>query len=723
MTSFAVFDIYNSSSGFIDSPDPSIVYDYVIVGSGAGGGPLAARLAKYGHKVLVVEAGDDQTDSYLYQVPGLNLRASEHDSMAWNYFVNHYSDLERQKKDSKMTWTTPSGKEHIGPNPPQGSTPKGILYPRAGTFGGCTAHNAMITVYPGKSDWEDIHRTTGDGTWMPDKMRALFRRLERNTYAPIGHGTRGWLTTSLTDIGFVFQDGKFISMVASAAYAAGRGVLKAVFGSLDIFNLVARDLNADFPGRDHWDGPFQIPLAVDNGRRSGPRDFLMYIMRAKNREDGSPKYRLDVLLNTFVTRVLFDETKAPGTRQRAIGVEYTKGKSLYRADPRAAHSGSMPRSTGVILAPNTIISAGSFNTPQLLKLSGIGPRAELERWGIPVRVDLPGVGTNMQDRYETTVVAKNPINFTLTEKCNWLQPPSDPCLDDWKRSGSITSRGGYTSNGIPLGVLAKSSATEGDYADLLISGAPAAFTGYYTGYSANATQDAKHWTWIVLKAHTRNRGGTVLLRSKDPFDTPIINFNYFDSGDDAHGADLDARAMVEGMKWARTAVANNWRFSGVFEEVWPGPRVTTDDEMKEWVQNEAWGHHACCTCPIGAASDPNAVLDSKFRVLWVDGLRVVDASVFPKIPGYFIVLPIYMISEKAADSIHAMDTAGRDRKWESRGSDEDISHDSDEDQRSGSGDVSHGSGRQDRKWDSRGSEDVSHESGGRSNSRKWDPRG
>lgn len=593
--------------------------------------------------------------------------------MSWNYFVNHYSDLERQKTDSKMTWTTPSGKEHIGPNPPQGAVPKGILYPRAGTFGGCTAHNAMITVYPGKSDWEAVERITGDPTWAPDKMREFFKRLERNMCplaSPVGHGSRGWLTTSLTDLNFVFQDAKFVAMVISAASAVGRGLGKFVRSIPGLMEVLTRDLNADLPWRDHWEGPFQIPLAIDQGSRSGRRDFLMEVLNAKNRADGSPKHHLDVLLNTFVTRVLLDEAREPGTRQRAIGVEYVQGKSLYRADPRASCSTSRPQRTGSIMAPNVIISAGAFNTPQLLKLSGIGPRAELERLGIPVRVHLPGVGTNLQDRYETTIVAKNPYNFTLTEKCNWLKPPSDPCLDSWKRSElSISDRGGYTSNGIALGILAKSSVTEGDHADLLISGAPASFTGYYPGYSDNATRDSKHWTWIVLKAQTRNRAGTVLLRSKDPFEPPVINFNYFDTGTNEDGeAGLDAQAMVQGMKWAREAVANNLQYPGHFEEVWPGGRVTTDQQMKEWVEKEAWGHHACCTCPIGAGNDPNAVLDSKFRVRGVDNLRVVDASIFPKIPGYFIVLPIYMISEKAADTIQVDDTADGPLQWPERGS-------------------------------------------------------
>jgi len=87
----------------------------------------------------------------------------------------------------------------------------------------------------------------------------------------------------------------------------------------------------------------------------------------------------------------------------------------------------------------------------------------------------------------------------------------------------------------------------------------------------------------------------------------------------------------------------------IAEELVPGPGVDTDDEIARFVRDNAWGHHASCSCPIGALDDPNAVVDRRFRVIGTEGLRIVDASVFPRIPGFFIALPIYMISEKAAD--------------------------------------------------------------------------
>ena len=187
--------------------------------------------------------------------------------------------------------------------------------------------------------------------------------------------------------------------------------------------------------------------------------------------------------------------------------------------------------------------------------------------------------------------------------------------------------------------------------DILVSEAPAFFTGYYPGYSDLALNGAKHWAWIILKLHSRNNAETVRLRSADPRDTPIINFNSFDTGvtaDDAWEKDLEA--VYEAMQFSHQAFADLIPQDGTFTDVCPDPNITTEAEMKNFIQNEVWGHHVLCTCPISADDDPMAVLDSKFRVRGVQGLRVVDASVFPKIPEFYIALPIYMISEKATDT-------------------------------------------------------------------------
>ena len=622
-------------------------YEYVVVGSGPGGGPLAARLAIAGFKVLLIDAGDDQGASAEYQVPALNLQSTEYGPMKWDYYVNHYSNLAQQKKDTKMTYRTQSGSLYVGLTPPAGASPLGILYPRSGTLGGCGSHNALITVYPHKSDWSYIASLTGDSSWNPTEMRKYFKRLENAEYIPngiIGHGFDGWLTTGVTDLKIVLQDLKLLSLVIAAATAMGQGILGLIFSTIaGLGQVLLRDVNADTTGRDSSEGLYQVPITVDDGARNGPREFVLATANAL-KGDGTRKYHLDIKLETLVTKVRFSQTT--GSKPRAIGVDFLSGKSLYRADPRAANTASgVPGSVNA--TREVILSAGAFNTPQLLKLSGIGPSAELASFQIPLVVNLPGVGTNMQDRYETSVVGKSNIPFSSTEDCTFLRTSPDPCYNKWKNNAG-GDRGIYASNGVSLGVVRKSSVAVGD-SDLFVAGGPVNFPGYFPNYSVNGTADANHWSWITLKAHSRNNAGTVKLVSKDPRDMPLINFNSFNNA--ADGA-KDVQALVEGMEFSRKIFKSLIPLSGSFSEVWPGESVT-GTSLEDFIRSEAWGHHASCTCPIGSDSDPMAVLDSNFQVRGTSGLRVVDASVFPKIPGFYIAVPIYMISEKAADVIIA----------------------------------------------------------------------
>jgi choline dehydrogenase len=254
-----------------------------------------------------------------------------------------------------------------------------------------------------------------------------------------------------------------------------------------------------------------------------------------------------------------------------------------------------------------------------------------------------GVGGNLQDRYEIGVVGETDKPFKLLDGCTFLEG-NDECYNKWsKNKGDM--KGTYTTNGVAWGYM-KHSTTAGHDHDLWLGGSTAYFNGYFPGYSKHATAGGNHWTWLTLKAHTRNRAGTVNLTSTDPRDTPRIRFNNF-----AEGGDEDLQALVEGMQYSIQAFDKLVPLDGSFKRVWPPTNISTTEQLGEFARNEAWGHHASCTAPIGADSDPLAVLDSKFRVRGVSGLRVVDASAFPRIPGVFIALPTYMMSEKAADVI------------------------------------------------------------------------
>jgi choline dehydrogenase len=616
-------------------------FEYIIVGSGAGGGPLAANLARRGFTVLLLEAGGDPSGTsemgrLMYEVPIFHGLSTEFEECAWDYFVRHYNSDEIQKRDSKYD--------------AQGN---GIWYPRAGTLGGCTAHNAMITVTPQAMDWDWIARTTGDWSWRAEKMYPYFERLENCHYAPRPgtfkytfdrwlwsflsfvrrspdpkgmlnwHGFQGWLTTSEADPTLALKDDAIVKLLWNTVNV----VLNQKVGSLFSRSLTKFDPNDIRNSEDSPEGLAFTPLAVANGRRNGPREHLL-----RTREEYPNN--LNIQLHSLVTKVLFEGNAA-------IGVEFLEGKHLYEADPRSGRTPPSYTRHQVRARREVILAAGAFNTPQILKLSGVGPAEELARHGIPLQVNLPGVGENLQDRYEVGVISEFPKNFELLQGASFAPPvdgQEDPAFTEWQKG-----KGLYTSNGSLLGILKRSS-PELPEPDLYIFGLPGYFPGYKRGYSKQLEQFRNRFTWAILKAYTNNRAGRVTLRSSDPTKSPQIDFRYFSEGNDELGSDLDA--VVKGVEFVR---AMNEKL-GKSTEIWPGPSCD-GEKLREFIRNEAWGHHASCTAKIGAQSDAMSVLDSRFRVRGTRNLRVVDASVFPKIPGYFIVTPVYMISEKATDVI------------------------------------------------------------------------
>ncbi|KHN94519.1 Glucose-methanol-choline oxidoreductase [Metarhizium album ARSEF 1941] len=615
-------------------------YEYVVVGSGAGGGPLAARLAMAGHKTLLIEAGDDQGNNPNYTVPAFSGRSSEDDKMAWNFYVRHYADDARQARDFKTSYRTPDGELYTGLHPPAGSTMLGTLYPRAGTLGGCTAHNALVAIYPHRSDFERIAAQTGDGSWAPDAMRKYFVRLERNRYllpGARGHGYSGWLDTDRAPLTIPLQDPRLLSMILGGSFALGNHTRLLP----NLLDVLAGDANEDSEARDRDGGYFQVPLSSGDGRRSGARDFVVAVRDAKNR-DGTSKYPLDVRMNCHVTRVVFDET---GAEPRATGVEFLDGAHLYRASPRSGHgsgSGSGGVAGSATASREVIVAGGTYNSPQILKLSGVGPAQELARFGIKVVKDLPGVGTNLQDHYEVAVQGRISSGWRFFEGCTFSDQ-GDPCLSRWQHP-VLGSRGPYVSDGFAAAMMMRTSRAS-EY-DAFVFGGPINFRGYFPGYAYNVTADHDVFTWAILKSHPRNTAGRVALRSADPLDVPDIVYNSFDTGSGDSAADV--AAIREAIGVARDAFR---RQLVDVEEMLPGPGVRTTADLDAYIKDTVWGHHASSTCPIGADDDPMAVLDSSFRVRGVRRLRVVDASVYPRIPGTFTAVSTYMVAEKAADVI------------------------------------------------------------------------
>lgn len=609
-------------------PDTAPEWDYVIVGSGAGGGTLAARLAEAGMRVCLLEAGSDPrivASGQLrlpedVEVPAFHAFACENAAISWNFRVRHYGCELQQARDPKY------------------ETGQGVLYPRAATLGGCTAHNAMIFVLPHASDWNQIAQLTGDRSWRAASMRRYARRIEDCRHRPLwralrhvgldptGHGWGGWLRTEKSIPWGVLRDDGLVRVVFDTASnftrslpTPLRSIWRWVRGGLG-------DPNARRWRPGSFEGLCYTPLSTDAHRRSGVRERLLAV--AAQHPD-----RLHIEFDALAARVLFDAEGA------ACGVDYLRGERLYRAHAQPGTGPGEPRQ--VYARREVILCGGTFNTPQLLMLSGIGPAAELRAHGIALRADLPGVGRNLQDRYEVALTHRMRQPWEVLAGARFER--GDPLWRRWD-----ASRGGmYGSNGAALGLVSR-SAQAGPEPDLFCMALLARFEGYFPGFSALIRDHPDHLTWAVLKAHTRNRAGTVTLRSADPRDMPLINFRYFEDGDDVAGEDL--KAVVQAIRFVRSMtaplIANGW----IAEELSPGPAVQSDEALAAFVRDTAWGHHASCSCAIGPVHQ-GGVLDSRFAVHGVARLRVADASVFPCIPGFFVAAAVYMVAEKAADAI------------------------------------------------------------------------
>jgi choline dehydrogenase len=741
-------------------------YDFIVVGSGAGGGPLACKLAlaAEGYRVALVEAGTDvvqpETPAFFnYSVPALHARATEDSAMSWEFFVRHYSDANKHSKDYDSKFDKEKG---------------GIFYPRAAALGGCTAHHAMVTVYPNNADWQKLRDLTGDDSWLPDKMRKYFQQLEDCQYVtppPSGqdlarHGFNGWLPTSTPDPTLVVGDvqkienlqnnnlliiliyaflaahiddaapgalaqkpenvqGNFMGGLQKGLDLLLQGAAKAVAGRsgpdaatlerlrvevddflakmksqkadavkalideyvkrpdlLNLFRLALAQLDPNrwFPDDTERTGAYNTPASVLHGVRTGVRERILGVKELY-------PARLDLITGALVTQVIIE---GDANDKRAVGVRFVKRAQIYQATPGAPESPRPPKvqeqEIRVRDRGEVILCAGAFNTPQLLMLSGIGPADHLKQMKVDaIHCDLPGVGQNLQDRREVALVSSFRDPFPVLDGAQFRAPgetnahcgedkppPYDKVLDAWAK----THAGVYAGNGVVMTIIKRSTQATDKIPDLFLFGLPGNFHGYYRGYSCDLQSEKindmprkerhNRFTWVVLLAKPHGTG-EVRLRDNNPLSRPEINFRYFEEG----GADKekwqgDVAALVEGLKFAE-GIMNATTLNPTIE-------VPSDAQRKDiaaladFVQKESWGHHACGTCRIGGPKGKDlkpstAVLDSGFRVLGVRNLRVADASVFPEIPGFFIVTAVYMIGEKAADVILQDRAAATPPKW------------------------------------------------------------
>ena len=339
---------------------------------------------------------------------------------------------------------------------------------------------------------------------------------------------------------------------------------------------------------------------VHRGRRlSASRAYLHPVMSRPN---------LDVQTLAQVTGL---RTRG----NRVVGVEYRRAGRLRRS----------------VEAGEVILCGGALNSPQLLQLSGIGAAGELRALGITPVVDLPGVGENLQDHLEVYIQheSKQPVSIAP-----WLKHRHKPRIGaEWL----FLRRGVGATNHFEAGGFIRSNDSV-DYPNLMFHFLPIAIR--YDG----SKPAAEHGYQVHIGPMYSDCRGTVKIKSTDPFQHPALRFNYLST-------ETDRREWIEMVRAARHILAHPAFAPSSAGEISPGPSVDTDQDILDWVAQDAeTALHPSCTAKMGV--DDMAVVDpSSMRVHGVEGLRVVDASVMPYVSNGNIYAPVMMLAEKAADLV------------------------------------------------------------------------
>lgn len=428
-----------------------------------------------------------------------------------------------------------------------------ILCSRGKVVGGSSSINAMIYIRGNRHDF-DHWQALGNPGWSYEDVLPYFKKSENQQRGTSEfHGADGAL--NVTDpLAPAVTSERFIEAAEQLGYGH----------------------SPDFNGA-HQEGAGLYQLTIKDGKRhSAAAAFLMPILDRPN---------LTIQANALVTRLLFEE-------KRTVGVEYLHEGTLHQ----------------VYVNQEVIVSAGAFDSPKLLMLSGIGNAEDLRSLNIPVVADLPGVGQNLQDHVHVVVAHR------ATQD---LQPA-------------------LTSNIAEAGLFLHTEDNLDAAPDLQF------FSGPVLWVPPGYPNEGPGFGSTVCLAHPQSRG-SVTLRSSDPNDSLCIRMNYLQQ-------ESDVQKLVQGLKIIRqlfnTDVFDEFRG----EEVAPGADVTSDEALEAYVRNvveTVW--HPVGTCKMG--TDSMAVVDPNLRVHGVQGLRVVDASIMPTLTTGNTNAPTIMIGEKAADLI------------------------------------------------------------------------
>jgi choline dehydrogenase len=462
--------------------------------------------------------------------------------------------------------------------PQDGCEGRNIIAPRGRVVGGSSAINGLIYIR-GQAEDFDHWRQLGNAGWGYDDVLPYFRKSEDNERgADDFHGAGGPL-----DVSDLRDRHPLAQAFFEAAQACGY------------------PRNDDFNGaRQEGVGFYQTTMR--NGMRASAA--AAYLKPARKRAN------LRIVPNALTTRIVFDG-------KRAVGVEYRVGNESHTAH----------------VSGEVIVAAGSFNSPQLLQLSGIGPAALLKQHGIDVIADRPAVGDNLNDHYFARLVLRIKEPLSLND-----------AVRQWHRGAAaalnyaLFRRGYFAMPALTAGCFLRALPTSAT-PDMQCSLMPFSVTAWGQGlhpFSAVTT------LCTLLRPESR---GYVRIKSSDPAEPPAINPNYLT-------AQKDCDTMVAGIKAARRIIVAAPMAKHVIEESEPGADCSSDDAILDYVRRRgSTVYHPVSTCRMG--QDDNAVVDERLRVRGIERLRVIDASIMPAVVSGNTNAAAIMIGEKGADMVLA----------------------------------------------------------------------
>ncbi|KAK8061598.1 choline dehydrogenase [Apiospora phragmitis] len=566
-------------------------YDYVIVGGGTAGLVMAERLSEDPNiKVAVIEAGT------YYQISNPILSSTPAGD---SFFAG-----------ASPTDTNPLVDWNIVTAPQAGANGRRVHYARGKCLGGSSARNFMIYQRGSAQSYQKWADAIGDNSYNWENFQPYFKksvafRTPSSSRAP--NATAEYNPAAFNanggplEVGYPNYAQPFASWLQPSLNEIGIPTVQDFnSGQLMGCQYAATTINSNMK------------------RETSETSFLKIAAGRPN---------LTVIQLALAKKVLFD-----GNR-RATGVVYQIGPLAFTAKA----------------AREVIVSAGAFQSPQLLMVSGIGPAATLNRFNIPIIADRRGVGQGMQDHVFFGPSWRVKVS-TLTRIAN------DPLYVAAQFAGpySISKQGPLTSDGCDFLGWEKQAAADlssqfpADWPELEYISGPG-YIGDFSSIVAGQPRDGYQYATLLGALVAPLSRGSVTLASADTADLPVVDPNWL-----THPTDV--AVAVAAYKRMRAAFAAR-AMQGVLAdsvEYYPGPQVQSDAEILATIRKDVmtvW--HASCTCRMGKVDDPDAVVDSNARVIGVTGLRVVDASSFALLPPGHPQSTVYALAEKIAAQIRA----------------------------------------------------------------------